>query len=319
MTELARTPDMIAGEINTIKEQVRGMAVQASVEIGRRLQEAKRMVPEGQWLAWLENAVSYSARTAQNLMALAAEYDSGNGKALEGMSYSKAVLLLSVPRYDREEFVQDHDVEHMSTRELKDTIAQLQDQLAGQQITMDEAVAAADNEEKQKLQDELDAVKKELKELQHTRDGWKKQDDALRAQLVKAQSQQSDAEKKALKEAKDARMRADTLQQVADGLVKEKEALQQALKAAQDTSPMIQQVTPPEVEAELSRLREQVARTGEETALRAEWDLLRRDYERLRERLDELAIRDGEKAGKYRDAFAKGLRVMSSGIGGMEA
>ena len=83
---ITRTPDMIAGEINTIKEQVRSTAVMASVEIGRRLKEAKGLVPEGQWTEWLQGRVSYSLRTAQNLMALASEWDAGHGAALEGMT-----------------------------------------------------------------------------------------------------------------------------------------------------------------------------------------------------------------------------------------
>ena len=49
MNEIIRTPAMIAGEINLIKEQVRSTALHASIEIGRRLQEAKALVPVGDW------------------------------------------------------------------------------------------------------------------------------------------------------------------------------------------------------------------------------------------------------------------------------
>ncbi len=44
-----RTIDTIAAEINGIKEQVRATVVSGAIEIGRRLKEAKSLVPYGEW------------------------------------------------------------------------------------------------------------------------------------------------------------------------------------------------------------------------------------------------------------------------------
>ena len=45
----ARDPEIIAAEINTIKEQVQRVLIYASIEIGGKLTEAKSLVPQGEW------------------------------------------------------------------------------------------------------------------------------------------------------------------------------------------------------------------------------------------------------------------------------
>ena len=62
-----RTPELIAVEINAIKRNVRCMMVSSAAEIGKRLTEAKRLVPYGRWGEYLAG-LDYSDRTAQNLM-----------------------------------------------------------------------------------------------------------------------------------------------------------------------------------------------------------------------------------------------------------
>jgi hypothetical protein len=39
-----------------------------AIEIGRRLKEAKELVPHGEWGKWLEELVSYSQRMADKLI-----------------------------------------------------------------------------------------------------------------------------------------------------------------------------------------------------------------------------------------------------------
>lgn len=51
-----RTIDTIAAEINGIKEQVRATVVSGAIEIGRRLKEAKSLVPYGEWGRGLKEA-----------------------------------------------------------------------------------------------------------------------------------------------------------------------------------------------------------------------------------------------------------------------
>ena len=50
-----RTPFVIATEINTIRHQTRKILLAGALEIGRRLKEAKELLPYGEWGKWLEN------------------------------------------------------------------------------------------------------------------------------------------------------------------------------------------------------------------------------------------------------------------------
>ena len=129
-----RTPEVIAAEINSIKEQTRKVVLYNSIEIGRKLVEAKELVPHGEWGIWLEEAVDYSKSTANNLMKIFEEYgsdqitlldDNLKNQAFGSLNYSQAVLLLGLPSEDREKFVEENKVDEMSTRELKKAIADL--------------------------------------------------------------------------------------------------------------------------------------------------------------------------------------------------
>lgn len=129
-----RTPEVIAAEINSIKEQTRKVVLYNSIEIGRKLVEAKELVPHGEWGNWLEEAVDYSKSTANNLMKIFEEYGSDQitlldnnlkSQAFGNLNYSQAVLLLGLPSDDREKFVEENKVDEMSTRELKKAIADL--------------------------------------------------------------------------------------------------------------------------------------------------------------------------------------------------
>ena len=129
-----RTPEVIAAEINSIKEQTRKVVLYNSIEIGRKLVEAKELVPHGEWGKWLDEAVDYSKSTANNLMKIFEEYGSAQitllddnlkSQAFGNLNYSQAVLLLGLPSDDREKFVEENKVDEMSTRELKKAIADL--------------------------------------------------------------------------------------------------------------------------------------------------------------------------------------------------
>lgn len=133
-----RSSDVIAAEINGIKEQVkktvRGTMLSGAMEIGRLLLEAKAVVQHGEWGQWLQDNVDYSQTTANDMMRLYTEYrdkqitlDGGpTNEELFGMlEPSKALALLSLPEQERKKFVQEHPVEDMSVRALKEQIAQI--------------------------------------------------------------------------------------------------------------------------------------------------------------------------------------------------
>lgn len=111
-----RTIEAITGEI--LDAQRKGG--EAILTIGRCLNEAKAMLPHGEWLPWLAEKVGYSEKTAQNFMRLAREFS--NPQALADLGATKALKLLALPQEEREKFVEDHNVIDMTTRQLEQAI-----------------------------------------------------------------------------------------------------------------------------------------------------------------------------------------------------
>jgi hypothetical protein len=128
-----RTPRVIAAEINRIKQQTCKIMLTNAIEVGKRLKEAKALLPHGEWGKWLVESVSYSQRTANRLMQLFEEYgdklfvsadDGGNSNssALANLTYYQVLLLLGIPEDEREKFILQHDVKDMTSRELDQTL-----------------------------------------------------------------------------------------------------------------------------------------------------------------------------------------------------
>lgn len=80
-----RTPPVIAAEINTIKDQTGKILLAGAIEIGRRLREAKDLLPYGEWGKWLEESVSYSQKTAEKLMRIFDAYGTGQPASLDAV------------------------------------------------------------------------------------------------------------------------------------------------------------------------------------------------------------------------------------------
>ena len=149
---ISRTPDLIAAEINHIKEETRKKVLYNSIEIGRRLTEAKLLVNHGEWGKWLEEKVDYSKSTANNLMKIFEEYgadqlsllgSNAKSQAIGELSYTQAITLLGIhDSGEREKFIEENNMEDMSTRELKKAIDELN-----------------------KAKSEKEALEKELKDL----------------------------------------------------------------------------------------------------------------------------------------------------------
>lgn len=124
ITAQGRSVNTITAEIVAITAQTNQMMVLNAIEVGRRLVEVKELIPHGEWGQYLHDEVSFSKSTANNLMKIYREYGENrtNLQALGDLPYTKMVRLLAVPEEEREEFIQTHDVESLSTRELEQAI-----------------------------------------------------------------------------------------------------------------------------------------------------------------------------------------------------
>ncbi len=89
LPDSGKTPDILAAEIRTIKSQTGRMVLNASIEVGRRLTEAKAKLPHGSWGEYLKNEVDYSPSQAQNLMRVFREYGSDQQSLFGGEAKSR--------------------------------------------------------------------------------------------------------------------------------------------------------------------------------------------------------------------------------------
>lgn len=322
---IIRNAAMIADEINGIKEHVRTTAVQGAIEIGRRLHEAKALVAYGEWERWLEENVNYSTSTAQNLMRIADEYGRKETQALAEISYTQAVALLRLPAEEREQFVQEHDMDGMSTRELQAEIKRINEEREKLQLTIDEMMGATpqaasgqlpsaegSREESEQLQSMREQMEEADKIAQEATDRAKDLEKALKS----AREQVSEAEQRRVNEIREERAKAERAekerQKAAQELreaqkAAEEKALQlkrteEELKAARESVRTVE-VLPEQVEAELNRLRSQVSRSGAESEMRAAYDGYVAAFERLMSKVEDAMEADAETAMKFRGAF----------------
>lgn len=257
--EISRLNTIVV-EINTIKRQVAQATVAGAIAVGQRLREAKEQVPRGDWGEWLETNVDYSVRTAENLMAVAREYENKDIGALESIGLTKTVQLLALPGSERAEFMAANPVEDMSTRQLKEAIDQLQAEKAKMQMTIDELMAAPET-----AREELETAKKANAELAQAKQAAVDANSNLKAKnakLEEAEKQHAAAES----QWKETRKK---MQAALDAAEKERDRYKDEL--AEAGQPVIQQVTPPEVQRELETLRAEKAkaeaRSGNEAAI----------------------------------------------------
>lgn len=158
-----RTVETVTLEIRTLQHQANGIILNYAIEIGRRLEEAKAMLPHGEWGAWLKRELDYSQSTAQNFMRVFREYGDSQQSLFGGapksqtfgnLTYSKALRLLAIPdEEEREKFAAENDVEHMTTRELNEALKARNE--------AEEKAATAENEAR-RLRQEAERLQEQL-------------------------------------------------------------------------------------------------------------------------------------------------------------
>ncbi len=277
MSELTtRTPQVIAAEIRSIDTQTREIVLRSAIEIGKRLNEVKALVPHGEWGARLEANVHYSQSTANNFMRIADEYGS-NFQAIENLSYTKALALLGVPAEEREQFVQEHDVENMSARELQQTI-----------------------KEKKRLE-------KELKKSQEAAEKERKEREALEKRVAQLQTELADA-----KIAGDAEEAQKLQEALAEAQAKVKQ-LEKELRAKPIDVPAVVEKIPEDVERELAELRKKAVQPDSAATVkfRLQFDQLVAGFRDLLVTLDEIQAADADAYEKYKSAVRGLIGKMS--------
>lgn len=284
MTELiTRTPSVIASEIYSIKGQTRNVILLSSIEIGKRLVEAKSMLKHGEWGDWLKGSVDYSQSTANNLMQIYREYGSGKFPMLENLPYSKAIALLGVPEDERVEFIAENDIENMSSRELQQLIKDKQK--VEKQLKAAEAAAEKERKAHEKMtkkMEELQRLNEELKAAQEDFNG--EEEKRLEAEIIKTK---------------------DELQASRSKVRELEEKLKQPIDVA------VVEKIPEAIERELEELRKSAGQNGNASVVkfRLQFDDLVKGFNGLLHTLAE--FEDEEMKSKYKGAVTGLLSKMS--------
>lgn len=123
MNELQNV-NQLTSEILFYKNQ----AAQNFLEIGKRLNQVKAMIPEGEWVNYLNDKVSFSRQTANKLMRCANEFS--HDASTRHLPLGKMFELLALPAENREEFMQKNNVEELAQKRLREKIKKYKKELA---------------------------------------------------------------------------------------------------------------------------------------------------------------------------------------------
>ena len=324
-----RTPDIIGAEIRGLTQQAKSMTLWFGIEIGRRLTEAKEMLEHGQWLAYLKEQTEFSRSSAGRLMTLYKEYGAAqtslfgaeaNYPTLNNLSISNALRLLAVPEDEREEFAAEHDVEHMSARELDELIKQRDEAeqraaKAEEQVQQAADGAAKADEQYQKAKQELHLLREKLENAEAQKSAAEKELSELRERPVEVAVE---VDEKAVEEAVTA-ARAKNDAEWAEKMAKVKNELSEAGLKAEKLKAKIKKAEEKAAAsaAELEKLKKSQTLSDPNTAVFKQiFEQVQEDFNKLHGSLLKVKASDPDTAQKLTAAVRALVAKMQGALNG---
>lgn len=294
MNEVTRPIEVITSEIKFYAQQA-GMSV---IEIGKRLHEAKICLPHGEWGNWLKNEVNFSERAAQNFMRIAREYQNPQLLTDMGNSTTKALLLLTLPAEEREEFVAEphiidgevKTVAEMTTKEMEELTKEL----------------AAERVEKEKLQSQLNLFQDEAQ---------KERDDAVDFAIREMESKMEhlyDQKKLAEEGEKEAAKRVKELERELDEMRMAKE--QVTIQDASELEKVRAEAEKKATDAMKLKLEQEKANANKYKAQAQEAERAIEVYEQAQREAEEAALRAKTELEKMKAEMEKKAKVNASSV-----
>jgi len=308
MNELTVVKDAttIAQEIILLKDQANKYLLHQSIEIGRRLKEAKELVGHGNWGDWLEKEVDYSQRTASNLIKIYDEFGSTmlenpNSQSIANLGYTQAVAMLKLDFEERENFMLENDVSDMTTREIegeiKDVVALREEKNNLEKLYSE--LEEKESKQAHELKDKLDKINK------YENDIKTKNEEIMSLQNQLNNTSEND--------------NSEELEKVKDDLKKKRDEVKN-LKAQLKEKPTevevkvekIVEVIPEEVEIELQNLRDELSKSKAKlnssesiSKFKAIFSTLMNQFNELLGVLGEIEKEEPEQYIKYKEAVNK--------------
>ena len=126
------------------------------LQVGACLNEAKerKLVPHGQWEAWVKRNTGMDVRKAQRLMQAAREVP--DGSAMMALDFSKISMILALPEGEREAVAVKAVEDDLTTKQLRREIERLQEK--GRMVDEMSAAKVKAEHEVVRLRGELDKL-----------------------------------------------------------------------------------------------------------------------------------------------------------------
>ena len=219
------------------------------IEIGRRLVEAKEMLPHGEFMSWCTENFGYSKSQTNNFMRLYEAYGSEqnsmfgaelNRQTFGTLNYSKALALLALPSAEEREAFIEATADYVKVF-LRDFVSYVQEYVAKQNIKAMESQLAKLNKELENRPHEVavetvrdeEAIATAAKEAKEkAEEAAKKRIAALEKQLNKAENERAEAVKKAETAGQDTEKQLKAATAEAEKIRAELEEAQKKLKAS---------------------------------------------------------------------------------------
>ena len=149
MNAMSKAPEKELTRLDELATEARAYSealVMNIFQLGRVFMEAKPMAPPGQWRSWLQANSGMDVRLAQQAMQTYVRF--GDRPALAGVQKSKLFKMLALPEERVDDFVEDHDLQAMTAREVEAAVRKVRDEMQ----TMVDAERAARRAAEQRVQ-----------------------------------------------------------------------------------------------------------------------------------------------------------------------
>lgn len=344
---LTVSTERLGAEIRELTRQAKAMTLYYGVEIGRRLEAAKSMVPYGGWGAWLKENTEFSQATATRFMRVFNEYGAEQigifgavpeSSTLQNLSISNALRLLAVPEDEREEFAEAVDAENLSARELEKAIkerdtARQERESAMRQANSDSLRAEHAKKEAEEayeklrgMEDELTAAKDEACRMAEELEALRKRpvevavqrdEQAIREAEAKVRAKvRAQAEAELSKKTDEWRKQTTKTEQEIERVRKEAENLKQQLAAAKAMADTASSDAEKErLSGEVEDLRRKLAMSDKDVTAASLWfGQWQAAFNQMTQAISR--IEDEEKAAKLRAAIRAQLAAWGKAMDG---
>lgn len=123
MNEITNTTETNLTTLERVTAEARILRMSINMNmfhLARVLVEAKEVVPHGEWLAWIRDNADVSEKTAEDMMAAYRRFK--DNPQIQQLAPSKTFKLLALPAGAEGAFMEQHDVENMTVRQIAEAV-----------------------------------------------------------------------------------------------------------------------------------------------------------------------------------------------------